>query len=141
MQMDRSKGFTLIELMIVVAIIAIVVAIAIPSLQNARKSANETSAIGFLKMASSVNIQYRTRFGVYPGDETDLFAAGFIDPSQSPNGYLLNFATTPEAWSLQADPEFPGETGDRHFYVDDTGVIRFSLSGTATSTDEPIGER
>ena len=139
--MDRSKGFTLIELMIVVAIIAIVVAIAIPSLQNARKSANETSAIGFLKMTSGINIQYRTRFGVYPSDEADLFAAGFVDPSQSPNGYLLNFTTGSETWSLQADPEFPGQTGDRRFYVDDTGVIRFSLSGPATSTDEPIGER
>lgn len=139
--MQRSRGFTLIELMIVVAIIAILVALVIPSLQNARKSANETSAIGFLKMATSVNIQYRARFGSFPSDETDLFAAGYMDPSQTPNGYLLNFMGGFSSWSLQADPEAPGMTGDRHFFVDDTGVIRFDLAGPATTTSEPIGEK
>ncbi len=141
--MHRSEGFTLIELMITVAIIAILIVIAIPSLQNARKSANETSAIGFLKMSSGVNIRYRTRFGAYPGDENDLLAAGLLDASHSPSGYLLNYTSSAstDTWTLQADPELPGRSGDRYFLVDHSGVIRFSLSGTATTSDEPLGER
>ena len=57
--MKREQGFTLIELMIVVAIIA---AIAIPSLMNARKAGNEASAISSLRTLCTVNNQYRTRF-------------------------------------------------------------------------------
>ena len=139
--MYRSEGFTLIELMITVAIIAILIVIAIPSLQNARKSANETSAIGFLKMTTGVNMRYRMRFDVYPSDEFDLINAGMLDPNQNPTGYVVTFSPGLNGWSLQTDPELPGTSGDRYFYTDDTGVIRFSLSGTADSTSEPIGEQ
>ena len=94
-------------------------------------------------MSSGVNIRYRTRFGAYPRDEDDMFAAGLLDPSQSPSGYLLNYtsSSSKDTWGLQADPDLPGTSGDRYFFVDHSGVIRFSLNGPATSTDEPIGER
>ncbi len=139
--MHRSEGFTLIELMITVAIIAILIVIAIPSLQSARKSANETSAIAYLKMITGVNMRYRMRFGAYPGDENDLINVGMLDPDQSPTGYVVNFSSALNSWSLRTDPELPGTSGDRYFYTDDSGVIRFSLSGTADSSSEPIGER
>ena len=139
--MNRTEGFTLIELMITVAIIAILIVIAIPSLQSARKSANETSAIAYLKMTTGVNMRYRMRFGAYPGDENDLINVGMLDPDQSPTGYVVNFSSALNSWSLRTDPELPGTSGDRYFYTDDSGVIRFSLSGTADSSSEPIGER
>ena len=138
--MHRSRGFTLLELMIVVAIISILAALAIPSLLNARKSANETSAIAFLKMAVGINIQYRTRFGSFPSVPVDLFNSGFVDQGQDPTGYVLNMVSTSATWSLTADPEVPGDSGDRYFYADQSGVIRFEMSTTATTTSPPLGE-
>ncbi len=97
--MHRSEGFTLIELMITVALIAILLVFAIPSLQNARKSANETSAIAYLKMTTGVNMRYKMRFGAYPGDQNDLINVGMLDPDQNPNGYVVSFGSVPSGWS------------------------------------------
>ena len=138
MKLMRRSGFTLVELMIVVAVIAVVASIAIPSLQAARKSANETRAISFLRTASTVNEQYRTRYQTYPVSELDLFASGLMAPGQGPKGYVLSFTTTPFDWALRADPEQPGLTGDRYFYIDATGVIRFSTTAPALPTDTPL---
>ena len=139
--MRRSDGFTLIELMIVIAIIAIMVVMAIPSLQHARKSANETSAIGFLKVSIGIHIRYRLRFNAFPRNEDDLYNADLLEPSQIPSGYELGFSSTAATWGLQADPELPGTSGDRYFFADNTGVIRFSLTGSASTVSEPIGEK
>ncbi len=130
-------AFTLIELMIVVALIAIVAAVAIPSLLHARKSANETTAIGFLRTAVTVNEQYKTRFQTYPASEVDLQDAGLIT-DQGPRGYVLDFVTTAHRWRLRANPETPGQTGDRSFWVDQSGVIRWSATGPATSTSPAL---
>ncbi len=139
--MKRNKGFTLIELMIVVAIIAIIAAIAIPSLLNARKAGNEASAISSLRTLTTVNEQYRTRFQAYSGSLNNLQTEGYIDSvlgGGSKSGYSFNYTGGTNTWSCTADPETPGTTGDRYFFVDQTGVIRFSSSGTATSGSTPI---
>jgi len=125
--------------MIVVAIIAIIAAIAIPSLLNSRKSANERSAVAFMRFAVTVGEQYRIRFGRYPRDEHDMMDAGIIEQKgQGPSGYVLVFESHRSTWRLRANPEEPGTTGDTSFFVDQTGVIRFSTTGPATATSEPI---
>ena len=134
----RRDGFTLIELMIVVAVIAVIAAMAIPSLLAARKSANEANTIGFLRMTVTVNEQYRTRFSRYPTNETDLFNAGMLDAAQNPAGYTLTFNTQPFTWTISADPDVMGQTGDRGFYVDQTGVIRNEAGAPATSMSPPV---
>ncbi len=73
----RHSGFTLIELMIVVAIIAIVLSIAIPSLQNSRISAAEAAAVGELRSLHTEVGLYRTRFGDWPPTFGELQAAGY----------------------------------------------------------------
>ena len=130
--MRREEGFTLIELMIVVAIIAIIAAIAIPSLLNARKAGNEASAISSLRTLTTVNEQYRTRFQNYSDDLDGLTTAGYIA------GYTFDYSKNGSTWSCKADPVSEGNDGDRHFFVDQSGIIRFSAASEANATSSPI---
>ena len=132
----RRDGFTLIELMIVVAIIAIILAIAIPSLQQSRKAATEAVVIGTLKAIVTANEQYRTRFGAYSNPLDDL-AIEYLPQLQPPNSTLDNYEENYQSngltWSMPVWPKVPGVSGDRSFYVDTSGVIRVELSATASS--------
>ena len=134
-------GFTLIELMIVVTIIAIITAIAIPSLLNARKAGNEASAISSMRTLTTVNEQYRTRFGDYSSSLGNLNTTGYIDSvlgGGTKSGYVFTYAGAANTWTANAGPETAGTTGDRFFYVDQTGVIRANASAAAGTTDTPI---
>ena len=139
--MKRKQGFTLIELMIVVAIIAIIAAIAIPSLLNARKAGNEASAISSLRTLTTVNEQYRTRFQSYSTNLANLQTENYIDNvlgSGTKSGYTFTYAGGVNTWTCTADPTTKGTTGDRFFFVDQSGVIRFSSTGTASATSSAI---
>src|ERR1041385_2987388 len=106
--------------MIVLALIAVISALAIPSLLNARKAGNEASAISSLRTLCTVNMQYRTRFRMFAPALADMQANGFIDAvlaSGTKSGYLITYARPSlETWSCNADPASPGFTGDRHFF-------------------------
>ena len=139
--MKRQGGFTLIELMIVVAIIAIIAAIAIPSLLNARKAGNEASAISSLRTLTTVNEQYRTRFQSYAGTLTNLSDENYIDTvlgAGAKSGYTFTYAGVQNTWTCTGDPTDPATTGDRYFFVDESGVIRFDSQATADVNDNPI---
>lgn len=132
----RLRGFTLLELMIVIAVIAIIVSIAIPSLLNSRKSANEARAIATLRTLSTVQEQYRTRFGTYASGPNALEAAGYIDVEFDAYD-SLSYTFTKNTWEFKIGPMTPADA-DRYFFVDQTGVIRFDSKGPATSTSPPI---
>ena len=139
--MKREQGFTLVELMIVVAIIAIIAAIAIPSLLNARKSGNEASAIASLRTLMTVNAQYRTRFSEYGSELDDLHTAGYIDRvlgAGTKSGYTFMYEGATDTWSASAEPVTMATTGDRSFFVDHTGVIRGVAGADASSVTDPI---
>ena len=147
--MKRNQGFTLIELMIVVAIIAIIAAIAIPSLLNARKAGNEASAISSMRTLTTVNEQYRTRFanptaGIgYSNTLANLLASGYIDSilgGGTKSGYLFSYAGTQTTWTCSATPVTSGTTGDRTFFVNESGVIRAATAGVATVASPPIDQ-
>jgi len=159
--MERRDGFTLIELMIVVAIIAIIAAIAIPNLLRSRMSANEASASGAMRTISTAEVAFQTAAFVDTnadglGDYGTLAQLGNPDGSGTTpafvdavlinglkHGYVFTVsvttgnATTPPSYACTAIPTAPGQTGWRQYYVDDTGVIRFTSDGTGVSATSP----
>ena len=148
--MKKNSGFTLIELMIVIAIIAIIAAIAIPNLIEARKGSNEAAAIGALRTISTAQSLFREGDkdgnGVFDYATTlaNLFSRGnLVDQvlgNGTKQGYVFEvIAANNFEWSARADPASPKKSGDRYFFVDESGVIRFSTSTQAGSGSSPIG--
>lgn len=162
MRNKKNKGFSLIELLIVVAIILIIAAIAIPNLLRARITANETSAVGSLRTINTASIQYATTYSTPPapcGFAPALANLGPPPPPSSANADLIdsvlsagaksgyNFAyvnTGVDAngcgtnYTLNGNPVTPGTTGQRFFFTDESGVIRQNTAGAATVADPPI---
>jgi type IV pilus assembly protein PilA len=138
----EARGFTLIELLLVVTVLSIIVVMAIPGIVGARKHANETSAISSLRTLSSAQIQYRTRFGTF-GGLPELSGQGFVDTSLGDgekSGYRFTNVSAPGdvTWAMFAQPVTPGVSGDRWFFVDESGVIRYSQGGVPTTSDPAV---
>jgi prepilin-type N-terminal cleavage/methylation domain-containing protein len=141
MRAKRRGGFTLIELMIVIAILAIIMAIAIPNLLQARKAANETNAVGALKTLTTAEGFFRdgdkdNDVNIDYGMLSELSNAELIDNvlgSGTKSGYIFAAAyslTSSEfLWFGTANPALAGQTGDRYFCVGQAGVIYYTNGG------------
>ncbi len=143
---SKVKGFSLIELLIVVGIILILASLAIPNFMRARRSANEASAVGSLKAIASGQLVYRHTQGVYT-DLNQLNQDTVVDSvlgSGSKSGYVFESAAggAPDLqFTAAATPSVSTgwtATGTRFFYVDETQVIRFKVDGPADSTSSPL---
>ena len=143
----KNKGFSLIELLIVVAIILIIAAIAIPNLLRARRSANEGSATASMRTVGSGELLYRSTNGNFT-TLTGLNADSIIDNvlgSGTKSGYAFTAAagtSTDLQFSAGAAPSVSTgatQTGARWFFTDETQVIRFNVNASATATSNPIG--
>lgn len=136
----RSRyGFTLVEIMIVVAIISLLAAIAIPNLLRARHNANEAAAIAGLRTISSACESFRATQTPtdYPASLAVLNTAtpSYIDDNLSAataaatatKGYFYTYArVNANQYTCTATPAVSGTTGTRIFFVNETGVIRLT---------------
>jgi type IV pilus assembly protein PilA len=166
--LKKQKGFSLIELLIVVAIILIIAAIAIPNLLRSRMAANEASAVGSIRTINTAEVTYSAAYpdigfaltlanlggttaACTPPAVATSAAACLIDSSLTvapfqKSGYTFAGVGAPAGggtinitYVVTGRPQQAGTTGQRGFYSDESGVIRYTLDGTApTNASSPL---
>ncbi len=146
----------------IIPIILIVAAIAIPNLLRSKMAANEAAAVGSLRTLNVAALAYSTSYGKYPAGLLNLGpaangagpsedAADLVDSALTRGikaGYVFHYqmsqTTGPDekngssGYVISADPVLPGSTGRRHFFTDQTAVIRVDMGRVATADSPPI---
>ena len=158
----REDAFSLIELMIVVAIILVIAAIAIPSLLRSKIAANQASAIESLRVIGTSEVTYAATYGdgysttlaamgpIPSGAVATASAAGLVDDllaSGAKSGYtfiytptLLDSTGRYNGYTVLANPVVAGTTGADYYYEDETHLIRMNTTAPAGSTDSCVAE-
>lgn len=168
MMRNKQKGFSLIELLIVVAVLLIIAAFAIPNFVRSKMAANQASAVGSLRTMNTACLAYSTTYGQFPTGLTNLgpvvsggqgqqqgqgqaqngpssASADLIDSvlaSGIKSGYIFSYAAgaANQSYSITATPISLGATAQNMYFTDQSGVIRMDTSGSgASAASTPIG--
>lgn len=151
MKRHQQNGFTIIELLIVIAIILIIAAVAIPKLTQARRTAFEMAAIRTLQTLNTAQVQYFSTYGRFaqtllelgppPGNATATAASSDLigeDLSMGlKSGYVFTMVGTPSGYTINADPQVFEVTGNRSFYTDHTNSVREHTGNEPASSNDP----
>jgi len=153
---QSQRGFSLIELMIVIAIIGILIAVGVTGWRAAVRAANEAAAIKSMRSIAEQQMLYynghqRSTFGTFEEmRKENLLDARYDGTTPLVEGYIFTMKVIPKSTSQQAgytvnaDPQVTegvGATGKNHYYLDsDTNTIHVNATQPATVSDPPIGQ-
>ena len=140
--MKDKKGFTLIELMIVVAVIGVIAAFAVPNLVRSKSAASEAAAISAVRSLVNAQVMYVTvrNSGTFAADLGTLGAAGLIDSvlaSGSTDAYSFSVSGGSSGFEINARPLVYGSSATRSFYSDESSVIRYNTADAAATAGSP----
>lgn len=145
------KGFSVLELLMVVATILIIAAVAVPNLLRLRLVANEASAVASIHAINAAEATYAATYpdvgfvplsslGGVAGSAQDLLDPLLAGGSRSGYSFrvaILSSSSPAISYALNSDP-LNSQTGQRHFYSDQSGVIRYNTSAQADMWDTPL---
>jgi type IV pilus assembly protein PilA len=157
---QRRNGFTLMELLIVIAIILILMLMAIPTIGSLTKKGNETSAINSVQTVTKAEIQYQSSYPangyacalaalggdpnagpptpaaaqILQGDITSGYKSGYIFTITCSNKVTINGTDRSNGYTITAVPQTVGKSGDRGFCSDQFGGIKYDPLGGANCT-------
>jgi type IV pilus assembly protein PilA len=151
MQKNRlRRGFSLIELLIVIAIILIIAAIAVPKMNKQIMAAHEMAAIRMITTIHTGETQYYSQFGRYAQNLAEMGppASGAAGPAAADllpknlsdgkaSGFIFTVVGSPTGYSVTAVPEAFGSSGNRTFFSDQTLVIRNNYTAEPATIASP----